>query len=209
MKLLLEFDDLNPHSQVNCINEIRELIKIIPNIKLTFFTSALYEGVPLYQDNEWCYEISKYIKSNNIRLAVHGLAHSPVEEFKRKNKIEALLALNIADAIFKTSKLDYIKVFRGPHWGINEHTYEALLELEYKAIYTHTDYIDLANKNKNIKNIFYNWNLKDNFIDNGDEIIIAHGHTHNVCGNGINETLNRIIKFIKDYNPEFIFGDEI
>jgi predicted deacetylase len=209
MKLLLEFDDLNPHYQVNCIKEIEKLINLFPEIKLTFFTSALYEGVPLYSDKEWCNKINKYILSNNVRLAVHGLVHSPCEEFKHKNKDETLLALNIAEAIFKTSNLDYIKIFRGPHWGINEYTYESLIQLGYKSIYTHVDYINLVDKYKEIKSIFYNWNLKDDFTDIQNEIIIAHGHTHNVCGNGISESLNKIISFIEKYNPEFIFGDEI
>ena len=210
MKLILEFDDLNPKREVNCLSEIRNLIKLFPKIKLTLFTSALYMWVPLHSNKPWCEEVSSYIKNNNIKLAVHGLVHSP-EEFKRKDKNDTLLALKEAESIFKTSGLDFIKVFRGPHWGINEWTYESLIELGYKAVYNHLDYKDLGDKHeKDIKNIYYNWNLKDPFDESlSGETIVAHGHTHDVCGNGIRETTPKIIDFINKYNPDFLFADEI
>ena len=211
MKLILEFDDLNPKGEVNCLFEIKNLINLFPKIKLTFFTSALYMGTPLYSNKAWCEEISRYIQNNNIRLAVHGLVHHPIEEFKWKNKNDTLLALNEAESIFKTSELDFIKVFRGPHWGINEETYEALIELKYKAVYNHESYKALGDKyEKDIKNIYYNWNLKDSFDENlSNGVIVAHGHTHNVCGNGIQETFSKIVDFINERNPNFLFADEI
>lgn len=206
MKLVLEFDDFNPKAEVNCLDKADELIKQYPNIKLTFFTTALYERVPLFRDKNWCERVKKHIENNNIRLAVHGLYHT-VEEFKHKSKEDALLCLLIAESVFKVSKLPFIKLFRGPHWGINENTYEALIELEYKAVFTHFDYEHLIPK-FSIPSVIYNWNLKD--VDCIEKnIVIGHGHTQNVCGNGIEESYNRICNFINKHNPEFAFADDI
>jgi hypothetical protein len=209
MNLILEFDDLNPKDEVNCLSSIDKLVSLFPNIKLTFFTSALYDRVALFSNKEWCFKIKKYIESDNIRLAVHGLYHTQ-EEFKNKSKDDALLSLIIAESVFNASKLPFIKVFRGPHWGINNNTYQSLIELEYKSVYTHETYIELANQYKDIKSIIYNWNLKDNFDPSiKDNVIIGHGHTHNVCGNGIDESFDRIVNFINQYNPNFLFADDI
>jgi hypothetical protein len=211
MKLILEFDDFNPKAEVNCIGEIQELVYTFPQIKLTMFTSALYERRALFSDPEWCKAVNKLIESNNLKLAIHGLYHTP-EEFKHKTKDDALLSITVAESVFKVAGLPFIKVFRGPHWGINEATYEALIDLKYKAVYTHEDYRSLADKFPQIKSVFYNWNLKDNECTawNGIEpLVIGHGHTHNVCGNGIQESFDRISTFIQRYGPEFAFADEV
>ena len=207
MKLALEFDDFNPKTEVNCIDKIDTLVQRYPNIKLTFFTPALYERVPLFGNREWCSRVLHHIENNNVRLAVHGLYHT-VEEFKQKSKNDALLSIVIAESVFKVAKLPYVKLFRGPHWGINENTYEALIELEYKAVFTHTDYSHLIPKYPQIKSVLYNWNLKD--VDCTEKnLIIGHGHTQNVCNNGIDESYERICNFIDKNNPEFAFADEI
>lgn len=207
MKLALEFDDFNPKPEVNCIDIIDRIIAQYPNIKLTFFTTPLYERVPLFRDKKWCERVKKHIDNNNIQLAVHGLYHT-VEEFKTKSKDDALLSIAVAESVFRVSKLPFIKLFRGPHWGINDATYEALIELEYKAVFTHPDYAYLINRHPQIKSIFYNWNLDSNTCAETD-LVIGHGHTQNVCGNGIEESYNRICNFINKNNPTFVFADEI
>lgn len=207
MKLALEFDDFNPKPEVNCIDTIDKLVSRYPNIKLTFFTVALYERVPLFSNREWCKRVLKHIENNNVRLAVHGLYHT-VEEFKNKSKNDALLSIVIAESVFKVSKLPFVKLFRGPHWGINENTYEALIELEYNAVFTHSDYSHLIQKFPCIKSVIYNWNLKD--VDcTARDSIIGHGHTQNVCGNGIDESYERICNFIDTNKPQFAFANEI
>lgn len=210
MNLILEFDDFNPKESVNCIDCIDELISIFPEIKLTMFTSALYERNALFSDKEWCSKVKKHINNNNLRLAIHGLYHTQ-EEFKNKSYDDAKLSLIIAESVFSVADLPFIKVFRGPHWGINENTYESLIELQYGSVFSHLDYSQLAIKYKNkIKTIFYNWNLKDQNPGSAThDIIIGHGHTHNVCGNGIQESLNRICSFVKKNKPSFLFANEI
>ena len=54
----------------------------------------------------------------------------------------------------------------------------------------------------NNKVIYYNWNLKDEAPV--ETLLVAHGHTHNVCQNGINETMHRIKKFIREQKPKSI-----
>lgn len=207
MNLVLEFDDFNPKAEVDCIDAVVGLVSLYPKIKMTLFTSALYERTPLFSAPEWCDRVRKLIDDNNIRLAVHGLYHT-VEEFKTKSKNDALLSIIIAESVFAVSNLPYIKVFRGPHWGINEATYEALIEMGYKSVFTHNDYKHLIEKYPQIKSVMYGWNIKDDDCTACD-LVIGHGHTHNVCGNGIEESFDRICNFIDKNNPNFLFADEI
>lgn len=207
MKLVLEFDDFNPNAAVNCIDTAERLVSLYPDVKLSFFTCALYERTPLFSDVSWCDRVRKLIDSNNAKLAVHGLYHT-VEEFKAKSKNDALLSLIIAESVFRVSKLPCAKVFRGPHWGINDATYEALIELEYQSVFTHVDYASLGVKYPQINSFIYNWNLKDNDCTERN-LVIGHGHTHNVCENGIDESFDRICSFIDNNKPEFLFVDEL
>ena len=162
MNLILEFDDFNPKKEVDCLAEIEYLVDRYPNIKLTMFTPAMYENNTLRSDPKWCNAVRKLIQSDNLRLAVHGCFHTS-EEFKFKNKEEAISTIALAECMFRIAKLPFIRVFRGPHWGINQATYDALKWLEYTHVYTHPDYSTLADTNTDIKSIFYDWNLKDTY----------------------------------------------
>lgn len=205
MKLILEFDDFNPRADVNCLASVEALIDIFPDIKLTLFTSPLYEKTPLFSDKEWCNRVRNHIESNNVRLAVHGLYHT-TEEFKHKSYEDALLSIKLAEDVFEISDLPYLKVFRGPQWGINDNTYKALEKLNYEAVYTHEDYKHLI-PNYTIKSLIYNWNVKDTDCTSRD-LVIGHGHTHNVCNNGIQESFVRIVNFINTNKPMFLFANE-
>lgn len=210
MKLILEFDDFNPHPEVDCLTEIKALVGVFPEIKLTMFTPALYKDTPLYSNPSWCDEVRKLIKSNNLRLAVHGCYHTN-EEFKNINYHDAIRTIVRAESIFRVAGLPFIRCFRGPHWGINQPTYNALKWLEYTHVYTHEDYKELTATNDDIKNIVYNWNISQ-FYKRTTELsytVIGHGHTHNVCSNGIQESSARIDDFIRTYTPTFSFADEI
>lgn len=203
--LVLEFDDFHWRSPENCICEVDQLIKKFPNIKISLFTTPLLNNFPLYENNDWINKVRSYIRSNNLRLAVHGLYHTH-EEFKFLEKEQAVQSLLVAESIFSRSGLPFTKVFRGPHWGINEQSIQALNDLQYTHFYNHENYKYLENK-FNGKVIYYNWNLKDDAPE--DNILIAHGHTHNVCDNGITQVLPRIIKFIENNDLQFKFVDEI
>jgi hypothetical protein len=211
VKIVFEFDDLNPHPEVDCLPIIKQLVDRYPSIKLTFFTPAAYKDCYLISNPSWCDEIRKLIESNNICLTVHGLTHYQ-EEFKFLSFEEANHRLAIAEKLFKEAELPFFKIFRGPHWGINEATYKALISRGYSSCWNHESYRSLAEKFPEMRTIYYSWNLKDNFEESGQEnseLIIAHGHTLNVCGNGIEESFNRICEMIDQYQPEFLFASEV
>lgn len=203
-EIILEYDDLTHLNPENCIAQIDELVARHPKIKISFFTVPMMRGVPLSHDMAWCSRISKHIDNGNVTLAYHGLLHTP-EEFKNLDKVECELRIRFATSIFNTCKLPVVKVFRGPHWGISDQAIKALEELEFTHLYNHTDYGHLASDK--LKITYYNWNLKDDSPD--DAILITHGHTHNVCENGIAETLDKVSKFIDEHNPSFKFVDEL
>jgi len=205
--LVLEYDDLHFLDPENCLTQIEEFVRLFPSIKISFFSVPMLRGVPLYKNKDWCQKIEKYISSGNVCLARHGLTHKQ-EEFKQLDYEDALLSLQIGDAVYDIAKLPYVKVFRGPHWGINESSVHALLDCEYTHLYNHLDYKNLGDKYRDqLKCVYYNWNLKREAPH--DLILVTHGHTHNVCMNGIEETFNKVCSFIDKANPTFRFVHEI
>ena len=55
--------------------------------------------------------------------------------------------------------------------------------------------------------VYYNWNLAESAPEISDQQFIAHGHTHNVCGNGIAESSSKIQAFIELNSPRYLgFG---
>jgi len=206
MKVVFEFDDLHWKSPENCLFSIERLVSDIPNIKLSFFCTPLHSNLPLSWNPEWCDKIRSLIHSNNISLYVHGLTHCSCE-FLNLSAEGAKERLSISHRAFNEANLPFHKVFRAPYWNINAETYDALEELQYSHIYSHEDYKNLS-YDRNIKTVFYNWNLKDESCEEND-LVIAHGHTHDTCSNGIEEVRNRITNFCKEKNPEFIFAHEV
>lgn len=200
--LILEYDDFHWKSPENCLDTIYKFVEKYPTIKLSMFTVARHSDLWLGKDKEWCAKVKDLISNGNLQLAIHGLYHHQ-EEFKHKTYNEAMTSLVLAESEFIEEDLPYVKVFRGPHWGINQETYNALVALNYTHVYTHPDYASLIKYNQDIYNIIYNWNLKDEAPD--DEFLIGHGHTHNVCGNGIEETFDRVCSFIDNNEVEFKF----
>lgn len=212
MKLILEFDDLNPHPSVDCLPIIRKLINKYSNIVLNFFTVPYYEGVYLYNNKEWLKEIKDYIDSGNVNLAVHGTKHT-FREYAFKTYPQAIQSLSESFRVFDVADLPVSKVFRGPYWGLCEDSIRALISLGFTHLYSHKDYEQLNNKYADqIKIAYYNWNLKDDWphLENPltSDIVVAHGHTPDVCGNGIEESFDRICKMLDINNIEFLKVDD-
>ena len=205
-KICFEFDDLHWKAPENCLPSIEYLTRKYPNIKLSMFTVAGHSGLPLFADLDWCKEVRGYIERGNLELCVHGLRHNQ-EEFRYIGLDEIKSKLIEAEAIFKTSGLEFKKVFRGPHWGINKETYDVCVELGYSHIYIHETYRHLA-LDERIKSVFYNWNLKD-LVPPNEDLIVAHGHTHAVCENGIADVISHIESAIDTGEYEFLFASEV
>jgi predicted deacetylase len=206
--LIIDFDDYHWRDPENCLNTLRLLIEEIPEIKISLFTIPNLDNQYLSKDERWCHETKKLIYSDNICLGVHGYTHTPLE-FENLSYQDAKHAIQLAEAEFTFAKLPFAKVFKGPHWGLAEPTLRALEVLKYTHIFTHEDYRYLE-KQTTLQNVFYNWNLKDEpkKFKEMPPIITAHGHTHNVCNNGITEIAFRLVEFIgenrQNINFEFI-----
>ena len=207
MKLILEYDDFCSQEPENCLDIMYEMIKEVPHIKFNMFTVPAMRGK--FNDEEWIKKIKELIEKDNLRICVHGLYHTQ-QEFENMSIMESIYYLHIINNYMNEiiGEAGWLKVFRGPHWGINKETITNLINLNYTHIYNHEDHRflekDFLNK---IKFIYYNQNLRDEMTPK--EIMIAHGHTHNVCENGIEETKDKVLKFINQHNPEFIWANEV
>ena len=213
MRCILEYDDFHFNPEVNCLGIVQELVYEFPSILVNLFSIPCYKTSPVFTDTHWCNQVRSLIKSNNARIAMHGTYHTQ-EEYKHYDYQTAVDKLKLGENIFHAAKLDFVKVFRGPHWGLCLESANALCDLGYTHIYSHQSYADLnAQISSRAIVPIYHWNLKDEFgtfekQPTENSIIIAHGHTHNVCGNGIDETSQRLRDFINKYNPKFLGVDE-
>lgn len=207
-KLILEFDDFHPSKDVNCLDVVIDLISRYKkrNIILNMFVPAHYNGIPMSSDPGWCSSVRNYILSGNLCLGVHGRFHTQ-EEFKNLNYSDSYTSLTEVENEFKRCNLPFKKIFRGPHWGIGPASIGALIAKRYTHLYSHTSYQQFNDSySHEIEIVYYNWNLKDRFgvFENSwSNFIVAHGHTANVCGNGIEESYNRIVEALD--NNEFDF----
>ena len=205
MKLVIEYDDTHWNTQVDCLNFFESMIKEFPAIKVTMFTVAAYNFAPMNENINWTRRVKKLIDQGNLELGLHGFYHTQ-EEFKHLSLDQTHARYQDIVNEFREAGLPFVKLFRGPHWGINAHTY-CLARDEGLTIFSHEDYIDLAVSFPTVKTIYYNWNLKD-AMPTDKELLIAHGHTHNVCSNGIEESYNRL-KVGLQAAKENVFASEI
>jgi hypothetical protein len=114
-----------------------------------------------------------------IQLCVHGFYHKNNEE--------------VSEQDFKRIEGKYAKVYRAPYWQLSDVMYERLKKLGYK-IMIHPD-----DPRQGIK---YNWNTKDSppFL----KVLYGHGHVQNICDNGIEQSMENILKLPKDTEFKFL-----
>lgn len=205
MKLILEYDDFCSHDPENCLDTLYEMIKEVPHIKFNLFTVPAMRGDD--NSNEWVNSVQELIDNGNVQLSVHGLYHSFLE-FENVTPFACKSYFNLINTYKEMYKVPWLPVFKGPNWGLNNITIEELISRGYTHIYNHEDHrhLEVLYLDK-IKFVYYNQNLKDEIIP--QDLIIAHGHTHNVCNNGIRETKDRVLKFVDKYKPEFMWTNEI
>lgn len=207
LKVILEYDDLHCHPEVDCLDFAESMIRKWPNIIINFFTTPNYKDRPIYSDTEWCDRLIGHINNGNICLGLHGYTHAPLE-FKHLSYEQAYHTVVKAEQKMIVGLLPFVKVWRSPQWGINAQVFQALCDLNYTHVYSHTDYRGLNDYYGDKTNVvYYNWNLKDEYpiFENPvkNNVIVIHGHTHNVCGNGIEESYGRLKSFIQNNEVEF------
>ena len=205
IKLVLEYDDFHWDKPENCLDIIERFVSVVPNIKLTMFTVPNLRGNLLFQNPEWCKRVAELCNQGVLEISRHGWTHAPLE-YEHCNFDYAMNSLLLGDKVLDSAGIPYARVFRGPYWGLNHETVRALNELGYTHLYNHIDHSSIGHDFRN-KVVFYNWNL--GLEPPEFKLLIGHGHTHNVCGNGIEETFERVINFIDINSPEFLFSSEV
>lgn len=207
--LVLDYDDYHWQSPENCLDTVKEMISRVPEIKISLFTPSLYHGKPLEADWAWCEETRELIKAGRIVLAVHGTEHE-TSEYENIDEAEAREKLLTAEKMFMNADLPFVRAFKAPHWQIGEGTMKALRRLGYSHAYLHEDTKHLMELETPVRRVFYNWNLLDAAPPEDVDVIIGHGHTHDVCGNGIAQTMERVLQFVeKSSDIQFAFVHEV
>lgn len=220
-KIILEFDDLHPNSEVDCLEITEILCEKYSNLLLNFFVPPNYKSEPLslYTNRDWCNRLRTLIDNGRVCLGVHGYTHDI--EFGNISYVNAVSRIRASESILNGAGLSFVKVFRGPYWLICGPTIDALIDLGYTHLYSHQSYDQLNDLYRDkIKIVIYNWNLKDDWPKTENPIVteppgicVAHGHTsrhaHLNCGNGLWDIHPKISKLIEEFNPEFLRLDQV
>jgi len=187
-KIVLDLDDYcDKH---NCLKDLIDLKKYLPNLKVTLFT------IPKRISKELL-ETVKFL--DWIQLAIHGEYHDSNYEFARRTYDEAYGKIYTAfDPFF------YIGGFKAPGWQISKETMKALKKLGFWVAVQYPD--DRMNGHPDgkyqpavIKGMkYYALNEEQ------EGYIKIHGHTWDVCGNGIKDIAEKLKKIPKETQFEFI-----
>lgn len=193
MKIAIEYDDFSPrNSNLAILEQIKEHY---PGFKVTMFTVPweirFGQQTPITDKDfaPWVEAVNAH--KDWIEIAVHGLTHlergpkgNPAE-FEKISADETWKRITVAEKMFVNRGIDFVKIFKAPQWLLSKAGKEKLEEMGYTVV----------------EDGYYNWNLKDEFphklAEKGD-LIIGHGHVQGVCGNGMEETLEKIMRLPVD-----------
>lgn len=204
-KVLIDLDDYHWLAPENCLTFLESIIQIIPNCKLLLFTIPNLRDCPITQNNEWISRTISLIEKGNLRIELHGYTHEHLE-FDRLNKTDTEKRIKDALAIFDDAGFPIPVAFKGPNWGICQNTIDVLSDMGFQYIYDHPKNKGLFDY-KELTPIYYNWSIGDKL--NPKPVTIGHGHTHNVCGNGIRETLPSALESIHQYGLSWAWPEDI
>lgn len=197
MKIAIEYDDF---SAVNHGLPYLETMKEhFPDFKVTLFTvpwevrycKNIQDSAPLTLE-KFKPVVDAVNKADWIEIALHGLTHAPME-FAELSYEGAMKRLTVGMKMFQNAGVkNFVKIFKAPQWEISAEAKQAAIDMGFKVV----------------EDGYYNWSLA-NDEPNADakEPIIAHGHVQDVCDNGLEETMHRILKLPPD--TEFIFLSDI
>lgn len=121
-----------------------------------------------------------------VELAMHGWTHDSVFECREWSKERMLRRMH--EPIVE---MYFVQGFCAPGWQISDGCYEALLE---EGWWVADQHLEDARRPKKLKVYLYeegHW----------------HGHTHNVCGNGIEETWDALVAAVNSAR-RFEFASE-
>lgn len=162
----------------NCMPSLFRLKQQYPNFKCSLFTIVDRIDKTLLADLAKSY-------GNWLEFCVHGFIHEPNDE---------LLYYSYEDLVSKLSAIDYgiyKKVLRPPGWHINETVVQTCNQVGL-GVAIHKKDIALMNLIKHgsyIVESYNNW----------------HGHTHDVCGNWIDQKLPELLtKWPTDQEFQFV-----
>ena len=198
-KVALEYDDFGPRNSM--LSTLEEIKDHYPNFKVTLFTvpweirfGQLTQGVlgtPITDVGCQAWVDAVLHHQDWMEIALHGLTHKlgdPRQGIPGEMECsyeEAKKILMVAEKMFENQNLKLAKVFKAPQWLISEEAKRAVMDRGYKLCEDH----------------YYNWNLKDDFpkeaAERGD-IITGHGHVHDEMGNGMAETLHKVLAIPTD-----------
>lgn len=183
-KVIFDLDDYC--DEYNCLPELLELKKEIPNMKVTLFT------IPAKTSQKLLDETKKY---DWIQMAVHGFNHATNYEF-------AFVGYNNAKEMILGSYKEgyYVKGFKAPGWQINTEVMKALKDLGFWLAVQWKDGRFYGDPNgpyqpqviEGLK--CYAFRERENAI---------HGHTWLTCGNGLSQIKSNLLEY-KDSEFEFI-----
>lgn len=127
-----------------------------------------------------------------IELGVHGWTHEPLEELKTLNP---QMLLKYLDVLPHTDDKPYSKIFRPPGWYITREHVNALNRRSYAVALNRRDVDRLSPY------------CEHGYYACDDRWPAWHGHTHDVCGNYLNQHLPDLLK---KWSPEqdFAFASE-
>ena len=134
----------------------------------------------------WVNIVKHAIEDGWLEIAVHGLTHVP-NEFGGISAKLADAKVKFAEDFFKDVGIPYVKIFKAPFWQLSKEGKKAIEKEGFTVV----------------EDGYYNWNIKDEFpveLDN----VIGHGHVQDVVGNGLNESLIRLVQIPDDYEWQFV-----
>lgn len=189
-KIAFEFDDLSPkNTNFHLFETIKEHY---PKFCVTFFMVPweIRFGSPTPITSEEFLPWVRALKQNKdwMEIALHGLTHLP-EEFGEISYEGARKRIETAEKMMQNRGIEYAKIFKAPCWTLSKEGKKAAEDIGFRVV----------------EDGYYNWNLKDPFpkeIADTGVPIIAHGHIQKVCGNGIEDALEKILALPTD--TEFV-----
>ena len=189
----LELDDFGPF---NHRFDLLEKLRVrYPDFKITMFTvcwDIRYKtkegGTPISKPEYQPFVdmVKRGVRQGWLEIAVHGLTHAPYEFLDLEPRL-ATAKVKFAQEFLESTEIPYVKLFKAPYWQIRDDSKEAIQEMGFEVV----------------EDDYYNWNIKDEFPVELDEII-AHGHVQDEMGNGLDESMIRLMQIPEEYEWKFV-----